>query len=96
MQKAVTGEPEPAVEKGGGGYADWVIVAIHGLREYLNQPYRRLLDVLQEMPRITAKLGLCVDELPDFTTVCTRKQDLEMRIWRGLLRSAASLHESHL
>ncbi|MFB6130448.1 MAG: IS5 family transposase, partial [Salinigranum sp.] len=66
---------------------------IHGLREYLNQPYRRLLDILQEMPRITAKLGLSVDELPDFTTVCTRKQDLEMRIWRVLLRSSASLHE---
>ena len=46
------------------------------------------------MPRITAKLGLAVDELPDFTTVCTRKQDLEMRIWRVLLRSSASLHKS--
>jgi hypothetical protein len=30
-----------------------VIVAIHGLREYLDLPYRRLLDVLSEMPRIT-------------------------------------------
>ena len=46
------------------------------------------------MPRITAKLGLSVDELPDFTTVCTRKQDLEMRIWRILLRLSASLHKS--
>ena len=92
-KKAVTGDPEPPVQKGNGGYADWVIVAIHGLREYLNQPYRRLLDILQEMPRITAKLGLSVDELPNFTTVCTRKQDIEMRIWRVLLRSSASLHE---
>jgi len=73
-QKAVTGDPAPPVEEGAGGYADWVIVAIHGLREYLNQPYRRLLDILQEMPGIAAKLGLSVDELPDFTTVCTRKQ----------------------
>ncbi|WP_327051922.1 IS5 family transposase [Halomicrococcus gelatinilyticus] len=92
-KKAVTGEPAPTVRKGDGGYADWVIVAIHGLREYLDQPYRRLLDILQEVPRITAKLGLSVDELPDFTTVCTRKQDLEMRIWRVLLRSSASLHD---
>ena len=92
-QKAVVGEPQPPLQKGHGGYADWVIVAIHCLREYLNQPYRRLLDILHEMPRITAKLGLAVDELPDFTTVCTRKQDLEMRIWRVLLRSSASLHE---
>jgi IS5 family transposase len=92
-KKAVTGDPAPPVEEGAGGYADWVIVAIHGLREYLNQPYRRLLDILQEMPGIAAKLGLSVDELPDFTTVCTRKQGLEMRIWRVLLRLSASLHE---
>ncbi|SEP02329.1 Transposase DDE domain-containing protein [Halogranum amylolyticum] len=92
-QKAVVGEPQPPLQKGRGGYADWVIVAIHCLREYLDQPYRRLLDILHEMPRITAKLGLAVDELPDFTTVCTRKQDLEMRIWRVLLRLSASLHE---
>ena len=92
-QDAVTGEPAPAVKKGDGGYADWVIVSIHCLREYLNQPYRRLLDILQEMPGITAKLGLSVAELPDFSTVCTRKQDLEMRIWRVLLRLSASLHD---
>ncbi len=45
------------------------------------------------MPRIVSKLGLTVDELPDFTTVCTRKQDLKIRIWRVLLRVSASLHE---
>src|SRR6056297_1041785 len=74
-KKAVIGEPALAVEKGGGGYADWVIVAVHCLREYLDQPYRRLLDILQEMPGIVVQLGLSVAELPDFTTVCTRKQD---------------------
>lgn len=92
-KKAVIGEPAPAVQKGDGGYADWVIVALHGLREYLNQPYRRLLDILQEMPGIVATLGLSVDDLPDFTTVCTRKQDLEMHIWRVLLRLSVSLHD---
>jgi len=92
-QKSVVGEPQPPLQTGGGGYADWVIVAIHCLREYLDQPYRRLLDILHEMPQITAKLGLSVDELPDLTTVCTRKQDLKMRIWRVLLRLSASPHE---
>ncbi|WP_265112520.1 IS5 family transposase [Halosolutus halophilus] len=92
-QNAVTGEPAPVIEKGDGGYADWVIVSIHGLREYLNQPYRRMLDILYEMPGIVAKLGLAVDQLPDFTTVCTRKQDLKMRVWRVLLRLSVSLHE---
>ncbi|AWB28524.1 IS5 family transposase [Halococcoides cellulosivorans] len=93
-QKAVVGEPDPAYQAGDGGYADWVIVAIHGLREYLDHPYRRLLDVLHEMPGIVAKLDLAVTELPDFTTVCTRKQDLKMRIWRVLLRLSAELHDT--
>ncbi len=34
-KRAVSDEPSPAVKKGDGGYANWVIVAIHGLREYL-------------------------------------------------------------
>ena len=37
-QKAVVGEPAPPIQKGGGGYADWVIVALHCLREYLDHP----------------------------------------------------------
>jgi len=30
---------------------------------------------------------------PDFTTLCTRKQDLEIRIWRVLLRLSVELHD---
>jgi len=92
-QTAVVGEPDPAFEEGENGYADWVIVAIHGLHEYLDRPYRRLLDVLHEMDGIVAKLALAVAGLPDFTTVCTRKQDRKMRIWRILLRLSAELHD---
>jgi len=61
-------------------------VVLHGLREHLDHPYRRLLDVLHEMPGIVAKLDLAVTELPDFTTVCTANQDPKMRIWRVILR----------
>lgn len=49
-----------------------MIVAIHGLREYLDLPYQRLLDVLYEMHGIVEKLDLELSELPDFTTVCAR------------------------
>jgi len=52
-QKAVVGNPKPAVQNGFGGYADWVIVSIYGLKTYLDLPYRRLLDILHEMSRIT-------------------------------------------
>lgn len=92
-QKAVGSDPAPPIIKGEGGYADWVIIAIHGIRESLNLPYRRLLDVFSEMPRISSKLGVSVDELPDFTTVCIRKQDLKMSAWRNLLQLSADLFE---
>lgn len=93
-QKAVgSGSKEP-LSKGKDGYADWVIVAIHGLREYLDHSYRQLLDILREMPAIVAKLGLAPDELPDFTTVCARKQDLKMPVWRMLLQLSAKLFDT--
>ena len=93
-KKAVGDREEPPVQKGEGGYADWVLVGLHGLREYLGHPYRWLIDVLYEMPGIGSKFGLKVAEIPDFTTVCTRKQELEMRIWLVLLRLSAQLQDT--
>jgi IS5 family transposase len=93
-QKAVVGSPRPAVQNGESGYADWVIVSIHGLKTYLDLPYRRLLDVLYEMPRISRILGLEVTQLPDFSTVCAGMQDLKMPIWRDFLRLSAELHDT--
>ncbi len=93
-QKAVGNDPKQPLRKGKSGYADWVIVALHGLREYLDLPYRRLLDVLSEMPNIVSKLGLSVDDLPDFTTVCARKQDLKMGVWRRVLRLSTNLFDT--
>jgi len=68
-QKAVVGNTKPAVQRGHGDYADWVIVSRHGLKMYLDLPYRRLLDILDEMPRIPRILGLNVSQLPDSTPV---------------------------
>ena len=92
-QKAVVGAPAPAVNKGESGYAYWVIVSIHALREYLDQPYRRLMEILYEMPRITGILGLRPSTLPDFSTVCGRKQEMKMNIWRTFLGLTIELHE---
>lgn len=88
LKKAVGDDSASAVQKGEGGYADWVTVGLPGLREYLGNP------VLNEVPGIVAEFGITGPELPDFTTVCTRKQDLEMRIWRVLLRLSAQLQET--
>lgn len=56
-------------------------------------PYRRLLEILYEMRRITAILGLRPSTSPDFSTVCGRKQKLKMGIWRIILRLTIDLHE---
>lgn len=80
-QKAVIGEPEPAYRACKYGYADWVILAIQGLKEYLGHHYLKLMDVLREMPRVTNVLGLTAKTLPHFSTVCTKKQAIPMRPW---------------
>jgi len=90
-QKAVVGNPRPAVQQDFGGYADWVIVSIHGLKTYLDLPYRRLLDVLHEMPRISRILGLEATKMSDFTTVCARMQGLKMPLWCDFLRLSVKL-----
>jgi len=92
-QKAVVGNPAPAIGKGETGYADWVIGSIHALREYLDQPYQRLMEILYEMPRITRILNLRPSTLPDFSTVCGRKQELKMNIWRTFLGLTSDLHD---
>jgi IS5 family transposase len=91
-QKAVGSSQDTPVKRGDGGYADWVIVGLQCLRKYLNHTYRQLIDVLQEMPAILDTFGLTPATLPDFTTVCARKQALEMRVWRVLLRLSVSVH----
>lgn len=92
-KKAVAGQPAPSYQEGEGGYADWVMISIQGLREYFGHPYRFLLDHIAGRPDTVSKLGLEVDELPDFSTVCARFQQLKMRVWRVLLRLSTDFHD---
>lgn len=92
LAKKATGDRAvPAVQRGEGGFADWVIVTIHALREFKSLSYRALLDVLSQMDDVAGKLDLEPAELPDFTTVCARYQELKMAVWRALLRHSADL-----
>ncbi|WP_425499675.1 IS5 family transposase [Halorarum halobium] len=92
-QKAVAGPPVPAYRPGEDGYADWVILAVQGLKEYLNHEYRKLMDVLREMPRVANLLDLTPETLPHFSTVCARKQEIPMKRWRAMLDSSVDLYE---
>jgi IS5 family transposase len=92
-QKAVVGPPAPAYRPGEDGYADWVILAVQGLKEYLCHDYRKLMDVLREMPRVANSLGLKPETIPHFSTVCTRKQAIPMKRWRAILDQTVDLYE---
>ena len=92
-QKAVVGTPAPAYRPGEEGYADWVILAIQGLKEYLGRPYRKLLDVLREMPRVVDLFGLTPETVPHFSTVCARKQAIPMKRWRAILDQSVELYD---
>jgi len=74
-QKAVVGLPAPAYRPGEEGYADWVILAVQGLKEYLGHPYRKLMDVLREMPRVTKSLGLTPETVPLLDRMYTKADD---------------------
>ncbi len=92
-KKAVAGEPASAYRPGTDGYADWVILAVQGFKEYLNHDYRKLMDVLREMPRVTVSLDLKVETLPYFSTTCARKQDIPMKRWRAVLDASVEMYD---
>ena len=92
-QKAVAGDPAPAYRPGEEGYADWVILAVQGLKEYLGHPYRKPVDVLREMARVTKSLGLTPETVPYFSTVCVRKQSTPMKRWRAILDQSVELYD---
>ena len=70
-----------------------MILAVQGFKEYLNHDYRKLMDVLREMPRVAESLGLTVETLPHFSTVCARKQVIPMKRWRAILDASVDLYE---
>ncbi|MFW5959372.1 MAG: IS5 family transposase [Natronomonas sp.] len=92
-KKATVGPAGPPLEPGEGGYADWVIVALHGLKEHLGHSYRQLMDVLKEMPRIRRRLGLSLEKLPYFTTLGHAKERMYMPNWRRFLDLTSHLQD---
>lgn len=92
VQKTVAGDPALASRPGKDGYADWMVLATQGIKEYLGHDYRKWMGVRREMPRMTRSLGLTATTLPHFSTVCARKQGVPMKRWRTVLDSSAKLY----
>ena len=92
-KEVVVGRPAPPVRKGGGGFADWLILAVHCLRERETETYRSVVDKLRIMPPIRNVLGLDRDELPHPSTLCKAMDRLTMALCRRLLQRTTQLQE---
>ncbi|WP_096391841.1 IS5 family transposase [Halopenitus persicus] len=93
-KNVVGGRGEVTAPEGGGGFADYALVSLHGLRIYLDESYRNALDLLSEMPQILAEIGLEAGDLPDHSTLVKAFDRFEMKVWRVLLRLSAQLHDT--
>jgi len=92
-KETVVGRPAPAVRKGAGGYADWVVLATLCFKEQRGETYRSVVSVLQHMPRVCDILDLSRGQLPDPSTLCKAMDRLTMALLRSLLQQTLSLYE---
>jgi IS5 family transposase len=70
-----------------------VILSLQGLKEYLNLQYRKLMDILREMPKVANILVLTAETLPHYSTACVRNQAMPMKRWRAILDSSVELYD---
>jgi IS5 family transposase len=92
-KESVVGRPSPALRRGEGGFADWVILSILCLREREEETFRSVVDKLRVMGPIRAVLGLELEELPDPSTVCKAMDRFTMALFRRLLDESVTLFE---
>ena len=60
---------EAAAPEGGGSFAKYAMISLHGLRILLDESYEMTIDRLEVMPPILAIIGLEPDDLPDPSTL---------------------------
>ena len=90
IAKIVVNNPdEPAAPIGGGGFAEWVMIAVNGLRIKLGKSYRETYDLLSEMPGVLAELGL--KRPPSYVTIYNWFKRVPTPRWRAVLRASATL-----
>ena len=92
-KETVGGRPNPALARGEGGYADWVMLSILCLREREGETFRSVVDKLKVMGPIRAELELERDDLPDPSTVCKALDRLTTAVFRRLLCESITLFE---
>jgi len=84
---------EPAAPEGGGSFAEYAMISVHGLRIFLDETYEMIIDRLEVMQPILDIIGLEPDDLPNPSTLNKWLDRIKMAIWRVLLRHSAQLHD---
>jgi len=84
---------EAAAPEGGGSFADYAMISLHGLRIFLDETYEMIIDRLEVMPPILGIIGLEPDDLPHPSTLNKCLDRIVMDVWRALLRHSAQLHD---
>ena len=92
-KETVGGCPSPALARGEGGFADWVMLSILCLREREEETFRSVVDKLKVMGPIRAVLDLELSDLPDPSTVCKATDRVTMALCRRFLRKSLTLFE---
>jgi len=92
-KETVVGRPEQALQRGEGGYADWVLIAILCYREREAETFRSVVDKFKVMKDIRELLGLSLSNLPHPSTVCRALERFSMSLFRKLLSKTLALFE---
>ena len=94
LAKSYCDDPEEAAApEGGGSFAEYAMISLHGLRIFLNETYEMIIDRLEVMPPILEIIGLEPDDLPHPSTLNKWLERIVMQVWRVLLRHSAQLHD---
>ncbi len=84
---------ETAAPQGGGSFAEYAMISLHGMRIFLDETYEMTIDRLEVMPPILEIIGLEPDDLPHPSTLNKWFDKIVMEVWRVLLRHSAQLHD---
>jgi IS5 family transposase len=88
----LTNLPRRKAAAGGGRFADYAMISLHGLRIFLEETYEMIIDRLEVMPPILDVIDIEPDDLPHPSTLNKRFDQIVMEVWRVLLRHSPQLH----
>lgn len=100
MDKAVSlaketavARPAPALQRGDGGYVEWVLLHILAYKEQESGTYRSVVDTLKVLGPILEFLEVDGDDNPQPSTLCKAMDAMMMALLRALLEQTSTLFD---